>query len=42
VSPDDAAAALAGVWLLVEYGDRGAIDEPWFESRATPSTSVTT
>ena len=27
----DAAAALAGVWLLVEYRDRASVDDPWFE-----------
>ena len=31
MSTDDAAAALAGVWLLVEYRDRASTTGPWIE-----------
>jgi len=40
VNLDDAATALAGVWLLVEYRDRVSVDDPWFEPYGSEPTGM--
>lgn len=40
MTPEEARAALVGVWELVEYGDRLAETDPWYRPYGTDLTGV--
>ena len=40
MTPDEAHAALVGVWELVEYGDRLSETDPWYRPYGTDVTGV--